>query len=72
MQKLVDRIRLALDRKETVGVFGDYDADGVTSSVILRRVLERLGLAVVPYIPDKLTEGHGLHVNALNAFGEAG
>lgn len=72
MRKLVDRIRLARERKETIGVFGDYDADGITSSVILRRVLERLGLSVVPYIPDKLTEGHGLHVNALNAFEQAG
>jgi single-stranded-DNA-specific exonuclease len=34
--------------------------------------LERLGLTVVPYIPDKLTEGHGLHKNALDAFAKEG
>lgn len=72
MRKLVDRVKHALEHTETVGVFGDYDADGITSSVILRTVLERLGLAVVPYIPDKLTEGHGLHPNALDAFEREG
>ena len=72
MQKLVDRVRKAKEKSEKVGVFGDYDADGITSSVILRRVLERLGLTVVPYIPDKLTEGHGLHKNALDAFAKEG
>jgi single-stranded-DNA-specific exonuclease len=61
MQKLVDRVGKAREEKEKVGIFGDYDADGITSSVVLRKVLERLGLAVIPYIPDKLTEGHGLH-----------
>ncbi|MGB2791454.1 MAG: single-stranded-DNA-specific exonuclease RecJ [Candidatus Moraniibacteriota bacterium] len=72
MQKIVDRIGIARERHEKVGVFGDYDADGITSSVILRRVLERLGISVIPYIPDKLTEGHGLHRNALDAFERAG
>lgn len=72
MRKLVDRIGVAREKKETVGVFGDYDADGITSSVILRRTLERLGLSVIPYIPDKLTEGHGLHPNALDAFVRSG
>lgn len=68
MRMVMDRVRMALDRKERVGVFGDYDADGVTSSVILRTALERIGLSVSVYIPDKLVEGHGLHTNALDAF----
>lgn len=68
MRKLVDRVGRAREKKETIGVFGDYDADGITSSVLLRRTLERLGLVVAPYIPDKLTEGHGLHPNALDFF----
>ncbi len=72
MQKLVDRVGKAREEKEKVGIFGDYDADGITSSVVLRKVLERLGLAVIPYIPDKLTEGHGLHQNALDAFEREG
>ena len=72
MRTLIDRVKKAKENKEKIGVFGDYDADGITSSVIVRRVLERLGFVVVPYIPDKLTEGHGLHKNALDAFGREG
>lgn len=72
MRKLVDRVGEAREKRETIGVFGDYDADGITSSVLLRRALERLGLVVAPYIPDKLTEGHGLHPNALDFFAREG
>lgn len=72
MRKLVDRVGRAREKKETIGVFGDYDADGITSSVLLRQTLERLGLVVAPYIPDKLTEGHGLHPNALDFFAKEG
>lgn len=68
MSAVMERIRTALNRDERVGVFGDYDADGVTSSVIMRTALERIGLSVSVYIPHKLTEGHGLHTNALDAF----
>ena len=59
MSKIIDRIRVAREEKETVGIFGDYDADGITSSVILRKVLQRLDLPVIPLYSDKLTEGHG-------------
>jgi single-stranded-DNA-specific exonuclease len=72
MRAVVDRIKRAKDSGEKVGVFGDYDADGVTSSVILRTGLEALGLAVSVYIPDKNLEGHGLHRNAIEAFAQAG
>ncbi len=72
MSCVVERIREAISVGEHIGVFGDYDADGITSSVILRRTLERLGCPVSVYIPDKLTEGHGLHVNALDAFASKG
>ncbi len=72
MERIVERLRVARANKEKIGVFGDYDADGVTSSVILRRTLERLGFSVTAYIPDKTTEGHGLHPNALDAFEKEG
>ncbi len=68
MRRVVDRVGEAIRRGERVGVFGDYDADGVTSSVILRTALEHLGLSVSVYIPHKLDEGHGLHMNAIDAF----
>jgi single-stranded-DNA-specific exonuclease len=72
MQKLVERIALVRKRGERVGVFGDFDVDGVTSSVLLREMLTALNIPVAVYIPDKNTEGHGLHVNALNVFEKEG
>jgi single-stranded-DNA-specific exonuclease len=72
MRKVMDRLALARESGERVGVFGDFDADGVTSSVLLREGLEALGIPVSVYIPHKETEGHGLHVNALDAFDAEG
>ncbi len=72
MRKVVDRMKIALAAGERIGIFGDYDADGVTSSVLLRTALERLGFPVTVYIPHKEKEGHGVHQNALNAFQRAG
>ncbi len=68
MEGVVERIKKAREQKETVGIFGDFDADGVTSSVILRVGLEKLGLAPLVYLPDKLSEGHGLSVQAVDFF----
>ncbi len=72
MWKVVDRMKTAQEKGERIGIFGDYDADGVTSSVLLRTALERLGFPVTVYIPHKETEGHGVHRNALDAFEKAG
>ena len=72
MRKVVDRMKQARAAEEQIGVFGDYDADGVTSSVLLRLALERLGFSVTVFIPHKEKEGHGIHVNALDAFEKAG
>lgn len=72
MRKVVDRMEVALATGERIGIFGDYDADGVTSSVLLRTALERLGFPVTVYIPHKEKEGHGVHQNALDAFQRAG
>lgn len=71
MEKVVERVKRAKENKEVVGIFGDFDADGVTSSVILRTVLEELGLQPLVYIPDKLSEGHGLNMKAVDFFAEA-
>ncbi len=68
MDRAVARLQLARDRGEKVLIFGDYDVDGVTSSVILKGILDRLGIANVNYIPHRMTEGYGLNVAiALNA-----
>jgi single-stranded-DNA-specific exonuclease len=65
MTVAVDRILAAIARHERVAIHGDYDVDGVTSTVILRRALELLGADVVHYIPERLRDGYGLQPAAL-------
>jgi single-stranded-DNA-specific exonuclease len=60
MRVAVDRIMAAIARKERIAVHGDYDVDGITSTVILKRALEMLGADVVHFIPDRLKDGYGL------------
>lgn len=61
MDKAVARIRQALERKETVVVFGDYDVDGVTSSALMTQALRKQGMKVINYIPHRMTDGYGLN-----------
>ncbi len=70
MEDVVARVSQAQSSQEIVGIFGDFDADGVTSSVILRKVLESIGVPVEVYLPEKLTEGHGLNQKAVDFFKE--
>ena len=62
----VDRIQVAVARKERVAIHGDYDVDGVTSTAILRRVLELLGADVRHFIPERLKDGYGLQPAAID------
>ena len=62
----VDRILAAIARKERIAIHGDYDVDGVTSTVILRRALELLGADVIHFIPERLRDGYGLQPAALD------
>ena len=59
------RVALARDRDERVLVYGDFDADGLTGLSILVLTLRSLGLDVVPYVPERLRDGHGLSVLAI-------
>src|SRR3954451_23509060 len=65
MRVAVDRILRAIERKERIAIHGDYDVDGVTSTVILRRALELLGADVVHFIPERLRDGYGLQPSAI-------
>lgn len=65
MQKAVDRIVKAIDEKENILVYGDFDADGVTSTSVLMKTFAYLGANVDYYIPDREAEGHGLNTKAL-------
>jgi len=66
MRVAVDRIMAAIERRERIAIHGDYDVDGVTSTVILRRALELLGADVVHFIPERLKDGYGLQPAAID------
>ena len=69
---VLGRLRTARDRGERVLVFGDFDADGLTGLAIMTLALRRYGVAVEPYVPSRLDEGHGLSMAALDAAVAAG
>jgi len=72
MTPAVDRILAAIAARERIAIHGDYDVDGVTSTVILRRALELLGADVVHFIPERLRDGYGLQpatIDRLHANG---
>jgi single-stranded-DNA-specific exonuclease len=66
------RIYRALLSGETIAIYGDFDADGITGTAILVQGLSKLGGKTVPYIPHRLTEGYGLNVTALENLHKQG
>jgi len=72
MEKAVERIFKAVRSKEKIIVFGDYDADGLTSTAVLVKILEALGARPDVYIPDRAKEGYGLNLEAIRRFKELG
>jgi single-stranded-DNA-specific exonuclease len=66
MRIAIDRILGAVARRERLAIHGDYDVDGITSTVILRRALELLGADVVHFIPERLKDGYGLQPAAID------
>jgi len=66
MPVAIDRILTAIANKERIAIHGDYDVDGVTSTVILRRALELLGADVTHFIPERLRDGYGLQPASLD------
>lgn len=66
MQKGVQRLIKAIYANEKVGIYGDYDVDGITSVVVLLKFLKDIGHHVLYYIPDRIQEGYGLNKNAID------
>jgi len=60
MAVAVERILAAIDRRERIAIHGDYDCDGITSTVILRRALELFGANVIHFLPHRMKDGYGL------------
>ncbi len=65
MNKVVERISKAIAIEEKIVIFGDFDADGVTSTSVLYKTLKHIGANVDFYVPERATEGHGLNSKAL-------
>jgi single-stranded-DNA-specific exonuclease len=72
MEAAVRVIGDAIRAGERVAVYGDYDADGVTACALLSRSLRAAGVDTVPYIPNRMNEGYGLHGAALQELHEQG
>jgi single-stranded-DNA-specific exonuclease len=72
MEPAVRRIQQAIAANETVGIYGDYDIDGVVSTALMLEVLQQYGLEPLTYIPDRYQEGYGLHVSALEQLKDQG
>jgi single-stranded-DNA-specific exonuclease len=72
MAQAVMRIKRALSAGETIGIYGDFDADGITSTATLVQGLSFLGGKTIPYIPHRQTEGHGLTSTVLKRLHEQG
>lgn len=72
MQQAVERIGRAMRDGEAIAVYGDFDADGVCSTVLLTEALKGLGAKAMPYIPHRINEGYGLNVDALKDLQEKG
>jgi single-stranded-DNA-specific exonuclease len=65
MTPAVTRILRAIDKGEIICVYGDFDADGVSSTALLVSALQAAGARVGPYIPDRVDEGYGLNIAAI-------
>lgn len=68
MDKVVARIITAIEKKEKVALFGDYDVDGATSTALMARFLRFFGLDPTLHIPDRLLEGYGPNIPAFQEF----
>ncbi|MGD8555540.1 MAG: single-stranded-DNA-specific exonuclease RecJ [Anaerolineales bacterium] len=72
MEQAVDRLRLAVQEKEKIVVYGDYDADGITATVLMVELLEKMGIEVGHYIPNRFKEGYGLNAEAVKRIRKDG
>ena len=60
----------AIEKQESIAIFGDYDADGLTSTALLVNFFTELGIPVLYYIPDRIKEGYGLNIESVNRLAE--
>jgi len=67
MDKAAERLADAVEKREKIAIFGDYDVDGATSTALLVRVLRATGIDPLFHIPDRLFEGYGPNIDAVRS-----
>ena len=72
MDIALKRLYAAVNNGERVGVFGDFDVDGITGTAIISEGLTSLGVPVTPYLPHRVDEGHGLSNAAIDTMAQQG
>lgn len=72
MREAADRIKHAVERSERIRIYGDYDADGVSSTALMSRLMRALSADFDHYVPHRTAEGYGLNMLAIDAAAEAG
>ncbi|MBO4293687.1 MAG: single-stranded-DNA-specific exonuclease RecJ [Clostridia bacterium] len=72
MEKAVDRIIKAKENNEKIIIYGDYDVDGITSITVLKSFLKDIGIEAAYYIPNRLNEGYGLNIPAVEKIAQEG
>lgn len=60
LKKAINRVNQAIKNNENILIYGDYDVDGITSTAILWQVLYQLGAKILPFVPDRETDGYGI------------
>ena len=68
MERAVERIRAAIENYEQILIYGDYDADGMTSASIVKEALEQLGAECQVYLPNRFTDGYGPNSSVYKYF----
>lgn len=72
MEEAVSRVLSALEKKEKIVIYGDYDVDGITATATVYKFLKSQGADVSYYIPDRFSEGYGINVLAVNKIARSG
>lgn len=72
MKQAITRIRSAIKSGETIGIFGDYDADGVTGTAQLVRFFRRRSIEPVVHLPDRALDGYGMRIKSIDALKKKG
>lgn len=72
MDRALQRLYRAINQGEKVGIFGDFDVDGVTGAALIAEGLRDLGVSILPYLPHRVDEGHGLSADAVQQLVDQG